>query len=176
MLNRFGMLLSALVLLAAPLGLRADDDSTVTFTSRDGLVQLVMPAGWVQQQSSNPGAAIEARNEDYDAFVMVLIENRDDPYMLLADYAKGRRDEVLSHLVKSKCSDPESIDVNSYKAIRYEIHGTSPISREDFGYFLTIVQMRRHYVEVVSWAVEKHFPENASILKDSAKNVGYKEE
>src|SRR5580658_6354792 len=164
MFKRFGILSLAAILLTSPLVLRADDSSsTVTFKSQDGLVELVLPAGWVQQESSNPTAAIEARNDDFDAFVMVLIENRDDPYMLLSDYAKGRRDEVLSHLVKSTCSDPESIDVNSYKAIRYEIHGTSPKSRDDFGYFLTIVQMHHHYVEVVSWGLESHFADNTPV-------------
>src|ERR1700722_11430868 len=91
----------ALALLFAPV--RANDtDSNVTIKSKDGQVQLVMPDGWVSQPSSNPSAALEARNEDSNAFVMVLVVNRDDPYLPLADYAKERRDEVLSHLVNSK--------------------------------------------------------------------------
>ncbi len=167
-------LLAALLL--APGGVaRGDDDSSVTFKSSNGQVQLTMPEGWVQQQSSNSTAAIEARNDDYDAFVMVLIEDRDDPYAALEDYANSRRDEVLSHLVKSKCSDPESLEMNGYKAIRFEIHGTSAKSQEDFGYFLCIVQMRHHYVEVISWSPEKSFAANAPVLRSAVKNVGYNE-
>jgi hypothetical protein len=168
-------LLAALLLAAGGVA-RGDDDSSVTFKSRDGQVQLVMPQGWVQQQSSNSSAAIEARNDDYDAFVMVLVEGRDDPYALLEDYATSRRDEVLSHLVKSKCSGAESLQVNGFKAIRYEIHGRSAKSQEDFGYFLCIVQMRHHYVEVVSWSPEKAFPDNAATLKSATMNVGYNEQ
>jgi len=175
-MKRLALTLLALMLIPAPASVRADDGSPVTFKSSDGQVQLVMPAGWVQQQSSNPSAAIEARNDDYDAFVMVLIEDRDDPYALLSDYAKSRRDEVLSHLVRSKCSQPESLQVNGFQAIRFEIHGTSAKSQQDFGYFLCIVQMRHHYVEVVSWSPEKDFPDNAPILKDAVKDVGYNEQ
>jgi hypothetical protein len=165
-------LVFALASYLAPL--RADDaDSNVTVKSQDGQVQLVVPEGWVAENSSNPGAAIEARNDDCDAFVMVLITNRDDPYATLDDYSKTLRDEVLSHLVKSKCSDPEPIEVNGYKAIRYEVHGTSPASKVEFGYFVTIVQMRRHYLEVVSWSLEKHFADNAPVLKPMVNNVTY---
>jgi hypothetical protein len=168
--------LTALVLTLAwhPAPLRADDtDSSVTVKSPDGQVQVVVPNGWVAANSSNPAAAIEARSDDTDAFVMVLIANRDDPYLALDDYCKTCRDEVLSHLVKSKCSAPEPIEVNGFKAIRYEIHGTSPASKVKFGYFVTIVQMRRHYLEVVSWSVEKYFADNAPVLKPMANSVTY---
>ena len=174
MVYRVALIALVLTLASHLAPLRADDtDSSVTVKSQDGQVQLVVPDGWVAECSSNPVAAIEARNDDWDAFVMVLIANRDDPYATLDDYSKTCRDEVLSHLVKSKCSDPESIDVNGYKAIRYEIHGTSPASRVQFGYFVTIVQMRRHYLEVVSWSVEKHFADNAPILKPMVNSVTY---
>lgn len=153
--------------------LRADDGDSVTFKSDDGKVQLVMPTGWVQQTSSNPSAALEARNEDYDAYVLIIIADRADPYLTLNDYASGRRDDVLSHLVKSKSSDPESLEIGGYKAVRFEIHGTRADSKLEFGYFLTIIQMRRHYVEVISWSPEKHFPENADTLRDAAKHVTY---
>jgi hypothetical protein len=168
--------LTALVLILASnlAPLRADDtDSSVTVKSKDGQVRVVVPEGWVAENSSNPGAAIEARNEDSDAFVMVLIANRDDPYATLDDDAKTLRDEVLSHLVKSKCSDPEPIEINGYKAIRYEIHGTSPASKVQFGYFVTMVRMRRHYLEVVTWSVEKHFADNAPVLKPMPNSVSY---
>ena len=168
-------LLAALLLAAGGVA-RGDEGSSVTFKSADGQVQITMPEGWVQQQSSNSTAAIEARNDDYDAFVMVLIEDRDDPYAALEDYANSRRDEVLSHLVKSKCSDAESLQVNGFKAIRFEIHGTSAKSQEEFGYFLCIVQMRHHYVEVVSWSPQKAFADNAAVLKSAVMNVGYNEQ
>jgi len=134
---------------------------------------VVLPNGRLAEKSSNPGAAIEARNDASDAFVTVLIATRDDLGPALNDYSTPLRDEVLSHLVKSKCSDPEPIEVNGYKAIRYEIHGTSPASKVQFGYFVTIVQMRRHYLEVVAWSVEKHFADNAPVLKPMPNNVTY---
>jgi len=168
-------LITLVLTLASDLApLRADDtDSSVTVKSQDGQGQLVVPEAWMAENSSNPGAAIEAGNDDADAFVMVMITNRDDPYATLDDYSTPLRDEVLSHLVKSKCSDPEPIEVNGYKAIRYEIHGTSPASKVQFGYFVTIVQMRRHYLEVVAWSVEKHFADNAPVLKPMPNNVTY---
>jgi hypothetical protein len=174
MVYRVALMALVLTLTSHLAALRADDaDSNVTVKSRDGQVQVVVPDGWLAEKSSNPGAAIEARNDDSDAFVMVLTANRDDPYLALDDYSKTCRDEVLSHLVKSKCSDPESIEVNGYKAIQYEIHGTSPASKVQFGYFVTIVQMRRHYLEVVAWSVEKYFADNAPVLKPMVNNVTY---
>jgi hypothetical protein len=131
----------------------ADDaDSTATFKSDDGKVQLVMPAGWVTEKSSNPSAALQCRNDDADAFVMVLVTDRTDPYETLDDYANGRRDEVLSHLVNAKYTGPDELQIDGFKALQYEVHGTSPVSKVDFGYFLTIVRMRHHYLEIVSWA------------------------
>ena len=151
---------------------RADDD-TVTLKSKDGQVQLVMPAGWVQQPSSNPSAVLEARDEDYEAFVEIIIADRNDPYKSLEDYARDLRDDILSHLVKSKSSDPEKLTIGSFKTIRYELHGTRPDSKLPFGYFLTVIQMRRHYVEIISWSPEKNFPDKTQTLKDAAKQVTY---
>jgi hypothetical protein len=152
----------------------ADDaDPNVTLKSDDGTVQLVMPAGWVAMKSSNPSAAVEARNEDSDAFVMVLIADRSDPYLTLDDYAKERRDEILSHLTNGKYTGPADLQVNGFKGLQYEVHGTSPASKVDFGYFLTVAQMRRHYLEIVSWTVQRHFSENADVLKSAAKSVTY---
>ncbi|MGD0137582.1 MAG: hypothetical protein ABSD28_01800 [Tepidisphaeraceae bacterium] len=174
MVYRVALIGLALTLASYLAPLRADDtDSSVTVKSQDGQVHVVLPNGWLAEKSSNPGAAIEARNDDSDAFVMVLIANRDDPYLALDDYSTTCRDEVLSHLVKSKCSDPQPIEVNGYKAIQYEIHGTSPASKVQFGYFVTIVQMRRHYLEVVAWSVEKYFPDNAPVLKPMPNSVTF---
>jgi hypothetical protein len=162
----------AFAFLLAPV--RADDTSSnVTLKSKDGQVQLVMPDGWIMQPSSNPSAALEARNEDGNAFVMVLVVNRDDPYLPLADYAKERRDEVLSHLVNSKFTGPEELQISGGKALQYELHGTSAGSKIDFAYFLTVAQMKHHYVEVVSWTAERHFSEFSGALKAAAKNVTY---
>jgi hypothetical protein len=33
--------------------------------------------------------------------------------------------------------------------------------------------MRRHYLEIVSWTVQRHFSENADVLKSAAKSVTY---
>jgi hypothetical protein len=152
----------------------ADDaDSTATLKSDDGKVQLVMPAGWVTQKSSNPSAALEGRNEDSNAFVMVLVTDRSDPYETLDDYAKARRDEVLSHLVNAKYTGPDELEIGGFKAQQYEVHGTSPVSKVDFGYFLTIVRMRRHYLEIVSWSTERHFAENSDVLKSAAKRATF---
>jgi len=153
---------------------RADDsDSPVTLKSKDGQTQVVLPGGWVNQPSSNPGAAVEGRNEDANAFVMVIVTDRTDPYLTLDEYASTLRDEVLSHLINSKFTGPESLKINDFKALRYELHGRSPASKIDFGYFLTVVQMRRHYLEIVGWSTEHHFAENSAVLKDAAKNVTY---
>jgi hypothetical protein len=152
----------------------ADDaDSNVTLKSDDGKVQLVMPPGWIRQKSSNPTAALECINDDSDAFVMVVVTDRSDPYETLDDYAKERRDEVLSHLVNAKYTGPDPLQIDGFKAQQYEVHGKSRVSKVDFGYFLTIVQMRRHYLEIVSWSTERHFPENADALKSAAKGATY---
>jgi hypothetical protein len=162
------------IVLALVCPLRADDAGAgTTVKSADGQVQLLVPEGWLAEKSSNSAAAVEARNEDWDAFVMVMIAGRDDPYLALDDYAKTCRDEVLSHLVQSKCSVPEHIEINGYKAIRYEIHGTSPASKVCFGYFVTIAQLKRHYLEVVAWSVEEDFADNAPLLKPMANSVSY---
>lgn len=163
------------VMLAFSLGsaLADDADSNTTLKSDDGKVQLIMPPGWVAQKSSNPAAALEGRNDDSDAFVMVVVTDRSDPYETLDDYAKGRRDEVLSHLVNARYTGPDQLQIAGFKAQQYELHGTSPVSKVDFGYFLTIVRMRRHYLEIISWSTERHFSENADALKSAAKGASY---
>jgi hypothetical protein len=154
--------------------LRADDsDAPVTLKSKDGQVQIVLPAGWVSQRSSNPSASLEGRNDDSSAFAMVLVAHRDDPYATLDDYAGARRDEILSHLANARFTGPTKLQVAGYKALQYELHGTSPASKIDFGYVLTVVQMRRHYLEIVGWAVEKNFPDNIDVLKSATKTVTY---
>src|SRR5580704_6919500 len=119
--------------------LRADDNAQgVTLKNDYGTVQLTMPAGWVPTKSSNSGAAIEARDEDSDAFVMVRIDDRTDPYATVDDYGKDRRNEILSHLVKSKTTDPKITQFNDHDAVVYEIHGTLPATKMELGYVLTI--------------------------------------
>jgi hypothetical protein len=176
MTNRilFAALAVVLCLQLAPL--RADDSAKVTLKSKDEQTAIVLPEGWLAQDSTNPAAVIEARNEDSNAFVMVVVADRTDPYATLAEYARDRRNEVMSHLVKSKCSQPRELQWNSYNAIQYEIHGTFAESKVGFGYFLTVVEVRRHYLEVVGWALEKHFDENATVLRDAINNVSYKGE
>ncbi|HEX4053403.1 MAG TPA: hypothetical protein VHX86_03980 [Tepidisphaeraceae bacterium] len=149
-------------------------DDKVTLKSKDGQTQIVLPAGWVGQDSTNSSAVLEGHNEDANAFVMVVIADRSDPYATVGEYASDRRNEVLSHLVKSKCSEPREFQWNDYKAVQYEIHGIFAASKIPFGYYLTVVQVGRHYLEVVSWAMEKHFEENAQTLRDAVSNVTYK--
>jgi hypothetical protein len=149
-------------------------DDQVTLKSGDGQTQLVLPAGWVDEKSSNSAAAIEGRDEDANAFVMVLIAQRTDPYATLDEYAHDRRNEVLSHLVHSTCSSPQEIQWNGHKAVQYEIHGLYAASKISFGYFLTIAEVGRRYVEVVGWAVQTHFADNAGVLKDAINHVTYK--
>jgi hypothetical protein len=166
----------ALVLALPLVPLRADDAGSNVLKSDDGKVQLSAPDGWVKDQSTTQSAALEARDEDSDAFLMVLVADRSDPYLTLDDYGNGIRDDVLSHLVKSKCSQPESLQIGGFKAMRFEIHGVKPDSKMAFGYFLTIIQMHHHYVQVVGWAMEKVFADNANTLRDAGKNVSFKEE
>jgi hypothetical protein len=153
---------------------RADDDqNNVVIKSDDGKVQLSVPPGWTKRDSTTSGAALEARDEDSQAFIMVIVADRSDPYLTLDEYAKDLRDQILSHLVKSRATAGESFKIDDFKSIRYEIHGTKPDSKLPFGYYLTIIQMRRHYVQVISWSLEKHFQDNAQTLKEAAKNVSY---
>jgi hypothetical protein len=174
MTKRICFVAFALAIALAVSCVRGDDsDSTVTLKSDDGKVQLIMPVGWVKLKSSNSGAALETRNDDYDGFVMVIITDRSDPYEPLEDHAKGQRDEILSHLVNSRYTGPDEVTVESFKGLQYEIHGTAPASKVDFGYFLTVVQMRRHYLEIVSWSIQRNFAKNADDLKSAAKNASY---
>jgi hydrogenase maturation factor HypF (carbamoyltransferase family) len=80
---------------------------------------------------------------------------------------------MLSHLVRSKCSQPQESQWKGYNAVQYEIHGTFAASKIAFGYFLTIIEVKHHYIEVVGWAVEKNFDENAPTLRDAAGSVTY---
>ncbi|MGD0541567.1 MAG: hypothetical protein ABSB33_08620 [Tepidisphaeraceae bacterium] len=148
-------------------------DEKVTLKSHDGLTQIVLPEGWVAADSSNSAAVIEGRNEDSNVFVMVVIADRSDPYITLAEYTRDRRNEVMSHLVRSKCSQAQESQWNGYNAIQYEIHGIFAASKTAFGYFLTIVEVKHHYLEVVGWAVEENFQENAQTLREAANNVTY---
>jgi hypothetical protein len=148
-------------------------DEKVTLKSHDGLTQIVLPEGWVATDSSNPAAAIEGRDEDAKAFVMVLIADRTDPYITLGEYARNRRNEVMSHLVRSRYSQARELQWNGYNAVQYEIHGTFAASKIPFGYFLTVVEVRRHYVEVVGWAIESSFDDNAATLRDAVSSVTY---
>jgi hypothetical protein len=162
----------ALALSLVP-ALADDANSSVAIKSDDGKVQIVVPPGWVKQQSTNPGAALEVRNEDSNAFVMVMVTDRSDPYLALEDYARQRRDEILSHLINARFTGPDDLKLNGFKALQYEVHGTQPKSQMDFGYFLTIAQMRHHYLEVIAWSPEKHFADNADTLKSTAKSATY---
>ena len=148
-------------------------DEKVTLKSHDGLSQIVLPEGWVAADSSNSAAAIEGRDEDSNAFVMVIIADRTDPYATLAEYARDRRNEVLSHLVKSKCSQPQELQWNGFNAVQYEIHGTFAASKVAFGYFLTVIEVKHHYVEVVGWSVDTSFGQFAQTQRDAANNVTY---
>ncbi len=143
----------------------ADGDSNVTLQSSDGQYQLVLGKGWTANDFHLDAVQIGAIQKHRGEYVEVIVENQSDYTNSLAAYARAKRDTMAISLDNPKLTAGQYSQINGRDAISFEIHGQLPGTNTSVGYCLTVMKTKTHYVQVIGWTVESHFPDNVNELQ-----------
>jgi hypothetical protein len=143
----------------------ADGDSNVIVQSSDGQYQLVLGNGWATHDFHLDAVQIGAIQKHRGEYAEVIIENQSDYTNSLAAYARAKRDTMAISLDNPKLTAGQYSQINGHDAISFEIHGQLPGTNTSVGYCLTVMKTKTHYVQVIGWTVESHFPDNVNELQ-----------
>ncbi|MGA3067653.1 MAG: hypothetical protein ABSF29_12490 [Tepidisphaeraceae bacterium] len=164
MFRRIGVYTLVVVLAALVAPLRADDSDSVIIKSRDGDLQLSLPTGWdsLTPDKSQISAIDGSKHEQ----VEVYTENHADVRDGLRSHAQHWCDGFVKQFDDSTCTTGNEVQFGSNNAMQYEIHGTVKDDQRKLGIELSIVEMDRHYAEVIAYCPESNFSDNQSDLQD----------
>ncbi len=123
----------------------------VTVKAKDGLEEMVLPAGW--EASTEPLSAdsqLLAINADEGTFVQLISENRQDLTLNLRQYAGT----VLGNMIKRGTNGSHTawrkLAVNGNDALRCEMKLT--IEKAKLSYVVTILQTPDRLEQVLAWS------------------------
>ena len=152
--------------------------SPVVFTSTDGRVSITAPAGWETHtfKARSDLKKFGIRNQSQHGWGEIIIENKSDlkDGLTLSRYAEIVLKKVATHenIEDQKVSDPTSLTINGYPALRYEI--TATVQNTKFIYARTFVETPDFFVQVLMWTLPSHLEENQAdfdLITGSLKQV-----
>jgi hypothetical protein len=141
-----------------------------TIEGKSKQVELQLPEGWAQEESSNKDAELLAHHEGKDCYVLVIIDDKADIDGGLKKYAERRRDAIAANNESSKKGEAKEVKVNGMPAIQYEIQGVRP-SGLKLHYLLTVVETDRFYAQVMGWSTESKFEGAKAALAEAPQGL-----
>jgi hypothetical protein len=143
-------------------------DDTATLKSADGQYQFVVPAGWESADFHVANVQIGATNKHLGEYAEVVAERLEDYVDSLTQYAEGKRDVMAMSLDNPMLTAGTALKINGRDAVQFEVHGQLPGSDIRIGYLLTVMKTKTHYIQVIGWTVDSHFPANRPDLENLA--------
>jgi hypothetical protein len=162
-MRRFALILAA-TMFSAVATAGADSDNSKTFQSTDGQYQLVLTKDWQTTDFHNVAVQISAVDKHTGEYVELIAEDRQTYVDSLEQYAEAKRDTMALSLDNPRLTAAAHLNINGLDAVRYEIHGQLPNSSVTIGYLLTVIRTKTHYIQIIGFAQESHFSENAGDL------------
>lgn len=123
-------------------------------SSPDGKVSIKVPGSWTAMPGLHPAAAIAAGDKDHEQYMMVLPTPREKFPASTADFEVFVTEGLKQALEDSKASEPETIEVGGFKAIRREISGLKSGNR--LAYEQVIVETRNTFYQILMWTIFSH--------------------
>jgi hypothetical protein len=141
----------------------AGGGSSTVLTSPDGRVSITAPAGWEKHTfKSDRPKSIGIRNKAQNGWGEILIESKSDlkDGLTLSGYADIvlKKVEVRKASENRTVSEPTSLTINGYPAMRYDIKAT--VQNTKFIYARTFVETPDFFVQVMLWTVPSDLAEN----------------
>jgi len=144
----------------------AGGGSPTTFTSPDGRVSITAPAGWAKGTFKSNLGKIRISNRAQHGYGEVIIESKADlkDGLNLSGYAQiilklaAKTTSATGNTEDRTLSEPTSLTINGYPAMRYEIRAT--VQNTKFIYARTFVETPDFFVQVLMWTVPSHLTEN----------------
>jgi len=164
MRTRCSLVLALVVALALPLIAQSGGEKTVRST--DGLLQLSVPESWGDQEL-NEAAEVQIGNEEQSAYLIVLIEKKEDLFGWNLDrHSRVTLGTLLSSVDLPKIVGPKSMKVGSWPAVQYEIRGAAGGS--NIVYLHTTIETPELFVQALAWTLPS---KEAAIRKQLEKAV-----
>lgn len=149
MRTRFSVVVALAVAFMLPLSAQSGSERVVRST--DDRLQISVPADWTAQDL-NEAAEIQVGNEEENAFLIVLIELKEDLFGWNLDrHSHVTLGTLLAGVDLPKISGPKPIKVAGFPAVQYEIRGASGGS--NIVYLHTTVETPQLFAQVLAWTV-----------------------
>jgi hypothetical protein len=140
--------------------------SPKAFTSPDGRITITAPAGWEKGTFKSNQGKIRISNRAQHGYGEVIIESKADlkDGLTVSGYAEiilklaAKTTSATGNIEDRTVSEPTSLTINGYPAMRYEIRAT--VRNVKFIYARTFVETPDFFVQVLMWTLPSHLEEN----------------
>lgn len=130
----------------------------------DGVSQVTIPGTWREIPTLNDKAEIQVGNEVSEQYLIVLTESKlDFDDIDLAEYADLAAETLETSLTNKVRSPAVPRQVQGRPALEMRITGT--IDKLNIVYWLTAVEGREHYFQVLTWTLASRSNANESALR-----------
>ena len=155
--------------------------SPTVFTSPDGRISITAPAGWKKGTFKSNLGKIRVSNRAQQGYGEVIIESKSDlkDGLTVSGYAEIVLKKVAVKMTSTtgstenpNVSEPTSLTINGYPAMRYEIRAT--VQNTKLIYARTFVETPDFFVQVMLWTIPSHLAENQAdfdSIADSLKQI-----
>lgn len=157
------VMLIGLVLLAwGGFGAASRAAADTVLHSKDGRLELTVPAQWAERDGLNPSAQIGATNADDHLYVAVISEPKADFDGGVEHYGKMITAAMARKLKGAQLSNPVSLKINGNPAVRYELTGSFNGIR--IGYVVTVVETATRFNQILGWTARSQFDKSKGDL------------
>ncbi|WP_035608357.1 hypothetical protein [Haloferula sp. BvORR071] len=122
--------------------------------SADGKVSIKIPGSWSEMPELHPAAVIAVGDKMHEQYVMVLPTGRASFPTSLSDFDVFVTEGLGKALQDSKVSEPKTIQVGGYRAIRRSITGVQGGHRT--AYEQVVIETHSTYYQMLMWTIFSH--------------------
>lgn len=138
-------------------------------TSKDGRIQLTIPARWKEDLDLHKEASLQASDRANEMYVVVLAENKGDfDSMTLERYADIIRSSAQQGAAASQASTPTRLTINGNQAMQCEIRGT--VDNIKVTYLQVAAETPKRFYQILTWTLSSSFDKNRSQLEEVIKS------
>lgn len=155
--------------LALALPMAAQAGTTTVVESSDGSLKMSVPQDWTHQEL-NDAAEIQVGNADENAYLIVLIEKKDDLFgWNIERHSFVTLGKLLSDVNLPKISGPKSMKIGDFPAIQYEVRGAA--SGTNIVYLHTTIETPDLFAQVLAWTVPSKEAANRKKLENAILSI-----
>ena len=133
-----------------------------TLVSKDGVIKLVVPAGWIQAPPPTEGVQIYGKSAALDAGLFVSAIDLQD-VQDWKQYSALRASKVAGNLKDGVATELVPTFINGLEGYSAEISGVSKNGIK-LHYLGTVVKTEKRLVYFLSWSLESRFAVNRNAL------------